>query len=154
MDAGLERLILKHEGENSTGSFKDRAMTVGMSVARAVGVRAVGCAWTGNTAASLAAYAAKAGLPALVFLPGNNVASGKLAQSIAYGARRVSVAGDFDDAMRQVEEVAGRLGIYLLNSINPYPLAGPPALAHQLPPQLHRPTPDPPLPPRPNPVKH
>src|SRR5258707_6947477 len=124
MYAGLERLILKHEGENPTGSFKDRGMTVGMSVARALGVRAVACASTGNTAGSLAAYAAQAGLPALGFLPGNNVASGKLAQSIAYGARRVTVAGDFDDAMRPVQEVAGRLGVELLDFINPYRHAG------------------------------
>jgi threonine synthase len=142
MYAGLERLILKHEGENPTGSFKDRGMTVGMSVARALGVRAVACASTGNTAASLAAYAAQAGLPALVFLPGNNVASGKLAQSIAYGARRVSVAGDFDDAMRQVEVVAGRLGIYLLNSINPYRLAGQRSIAYELLHQLNWQAPD------------
>jgi threonine synthase len=142
MYAGLERLILKHEGENPTGSFKDRGMTVGMSVARALGVRAVACASTGNTAASLAAYAAQAGLPALVFLPGNNVASGKLAQSIAYGAQRVSVAGDFDDAMRQVEVVAGRLGIYLLNSINPYRLAGQRSIAYELLHQLNWQAPD------------
>src|SRR5258708_24943043 len=151
MYAGLERLFLKHEGENPTGSFKDRGMTVGMSVARALGVRAVACASTGNTAASLAAYAAKAGLPALVFLPGNNVASGKLAQSIAYGARRVSVAGDFDDAMRQGEEGAGRLGIYLLNSINPHRPAGRGPLPSHLPPppNLHAPPPPPPPPPPP-----
>ncbi len=136
MYAGLERLFLKH------GSFKDRGMTVGMSVARALGVRAVACASTGNTAASLAAYAAQAGLPALVFLPGNNVASGKLAQSIAYGARRVTVAGDFDDAMRQVEEVAGQLGIYLLNSINPYRLAGQRSIAYELLHQLNWQSPD------------
>src|SRR5260221_1225577 len=142
MYAGLERLILKHEGENPTGSFKDRGMTVGMSVARALGVRAVACASTGNTAASLAAYAAKTGLPALVFLPGNNVASGKLAQSIAYGARRVNVAGDFDDAMRQVEEGAGRLGIYFLNSINPHRLAGQPPIAYQPLPHAHMHGPD------------
>jgi threonine synthase len=142
MYAGLERLFLKHEGENPTGSFKDRGMTVGMSVARALGVRAVACASTGNTAASLAAYAAQAELPALVFLPGNNVASGKLAQSIAYGARRVNVAGDFDDAMHQVEEVAGRLGIYLLNSINPYRLAGQRSIAYELLHQLDWQAPD------------
>src|SRR5260370_133224 len=89
-----------------------------------------------------AGEAAQAGLPALVFLPGNNVASGKLAQSIAYGARRVSVAGDFDDAMRQVEVVAGRLGIYLLNSINPYRLAGQRSIAYELLHQLNWQAPD------------
>ncbi len=130
--AGIDRLFLKHEGENPTGSFKDRGMTVGMSVARALGARAVACASTGNTAASLAAYAAQAGLPALVFLPAGKVASGKLAQSIAYGARRVEVPGDFDDAMRQVEAAADSLGIYLLNSINPYRLAGQRSIAYEL----------------------
>jgi threonine synthase len=140
--AGLERLFLKHEGENPTGSFKDRGMTIGMSVAHELGVRAVACASTGNTAASLAAYAAQAGLPALVFLPGNKVSSGKLAQSIAYGARRVEVAGDFDDAMRQVEVVAGQLGIYLLNSINPYRLAGQRSIGYELLQQLDWQPPD------------
>lgn len=140
--AGLERLYLKHEGENPTGSFKDRGMTVGMSIARALGARAVACASTGNTAASLAAYAAQAGLPALVFLPGGKVASGKLAQSMAYGARRVDVAGDFDDAMRQVETVADRLGIYLLNSINPFRLAGQRSIGYELAQQLHWQAPD------------
>ncbi len=140
--AGLERLYLKHEGENPTGSFKDRGMTVGMSVAHELGVRAVACASTGNTAASLAAYASQAGLPALVFLPGNKVSSGKLAQSIAYGARRVEVAGDFDDAMRQVEAVAGQVGIYLLNSINPYRLAGQRSIGYELLQQLDWQPPD------------
>ncbi len=140
--AGLERLYLKHEGENPTGSFKDRGMTVGMSVARALGARAVACASTGNTAASLAAYAAQAGLPALVFLPGGKVASGKLVQSIAYGARRVDVAGDFDDAMRQVETVADQLGIYLLNSINPFRLAGQRSIGYELVQQLTWQAPD------------
>ncbi len=140
--AGLERLYLKHEGENPTGSFKDRGMTVGMSVARALGVQAVACASTGNTAASLAAYAAQADLPALVFLPAGKVAGGKLAQSIAYGARRVEVAGDFDDAMRQVEAVADQLGIYLLNSINPYRLAGQRSIAYELLHQLDWQAPD------------
>jgi threonine synthase len=130
--AGLDRLYLKHEGANPTGSFKDRGMTVGMSVARALGAHAVACASTGNTAASLAAYAAQAGIPALVFLPAGKVAGGKLAQSVAYGARRVEIAGDFDDAMRQVEAVAERCGIYLLNSINPYRLAGQRSIAFEL----------------------
>ncbi|MGH2516113.1 MAG: threonine synthase, partial [Ktedonobacterales bacterium] len=118
--AGIERLLLKHEGANPTGSFKDRGMTVGISVARALGARAIACASTGNTSASLGAYAAQAELPALVFLPAGKVAGGKLAQTVAFGARLVEVAGDFDDAMRQVEAVAADRGIYLLNSINPY----------------------------------
>lgn len=140
--AGLEQLYLKHEGANPTGSFKDRGMTVGMSVARALGARAVACASTGNTAASLAAYAAQAGVPALVFLPIGKVASGKLAQSLAYGARRVEVAGDFDEAMRQVEALADQFGIYLLNSINPYRLAGQRSMAYELLQQLGWQAPD------------
>lgn len=140
--AGVERLYLKHEGENPTGSFKDRGMTVGMSVARSLGARAVACASTGNTAASLAAYAAQAGLPALVFLPAGKVAGGKLAQSIAYGARRVEVAGDFDTAMRHVEAVADELGIYLLNSINPYRLAGQRSIGYEILQQLDWQAPD------------
>lgn len=140
--AGLERLYLKHEGQNPTGSFKDRGMTAGMSVARSLGARAVACASTGNTSASLAAYAAQAGLPALVFLPAGKVAGGKLAQSFAYGARTVEVPGDFDDAMHQVEQVADELGIYLLNSINPYRLAGQRAIGYELLQQLDWQAPD------------
>ncbi|MGZ3582823.1 MAG: threonine synthase [Ktedonobacterales bacterium] len=140
--AGLEKLYLKHEGQNPTGSFKDRGMTAGMSVARSLGARAVACASTGNTSASLAAYAAQAGLPALVFLPTGKVASGKLAQSFAYGARTVEVSGDFDDAMRQVEQVADELGVYLLNSINPYRVAGQRAIGYELLQQLDWQAPD------------
>lgn len=138
----LGQLWLKHEGENPTGSFKDRGMTVGMSAARALGARAVACASTGNTSASLAAYAAQAGVPALVFLPAGKVASGKLAQSMAYGAYRVEVKGDFDTAMTAVERVAGELGIYLLNSINPFRLAGQRAIAYELLQQLDWQAPD------------
>lgn len=140
--AGVEALYLKHEGHNPTGSFKDRGMTVGMSIAKALGARAVACASTGNTSASLAAYAAQAGIPALVFLPAGKVATGKLAQSIAYGARQIAVAGDFDDAMRQVESVADHLGIYLLNSINPYRLAGQRSIGYELLHQLQWQAPD------------
>jgi threonine synthase len=140
--AGLAQLYLKHEGENPTGSFKDRGMTAGMSVARALGARAVACASTGNTSAALAAYAAQAGIPALVFLPAGKVAGGKLAQSMAYGARRIEVAGDFDEAMRQVEAVADELGIYLLNSINPYRLAGQRSIGYELLHQLDWQAPD------------
>lgn len=140
--AGVDTLYLKHEGENPTGSFKDRGMTAGMSVARALGARAVACASTGNTSASLAAYAAQAGLPALVFLPAGKVAGGKLAQSIAYGAQCIEVAGDFDEAMRQVERVADELGIYLLNSINPFRLAGQRSIGYELLHQLEWQAPD------------
>jgi threonine synthase len=122
--AGVEHLLLKHEGHNPTGSFKDRGMTVGVTQALRVGARAVACASTGNTSASLAAYAAHAGLPALVLVPSGAVASGKLAQTLAYGARTLLVRGDFDQCLRMVEQAATELGVYLLNSINPFRIEG------------------------------
>jgi threonine synthase len=121
---GTEGLLLKHEGHNPTGSFKDRGMTVGVTQARRIGARAVACASTGNTSASLAAYAAQAGLPALVLVPAGSVALGKLAQSLAYGARTLLVRGDFDACLRLVEEASAQLGVYLLNSVNPFRLEG------------------------------
>ena len=120
----VESLWLKHEGENPSGSFKDRGMTVGVTQARWLGARAVACASTGNTSASLAAYAALAGIPSIVFIPAGKVAAGKLAQALAYGACTLQVAGDFDDAMRLVQRVCDELGIYLLNSLNPFRLEG------------------------------
>ncbi|HEY2379423.1 MAG TPA: threonine synthase [Gemmatimonadaceae bacterium] len=121
---GVNALLLKHEGANPTGSFKDRGMTVAVTQARRVGASAVACASTGNTAASLASYAAHAGLPALVLVPSGHVSLGKLAQSLAYGARTLLVRGDFDDCMRLAREAAEHLGVYLANSINPYRIAG------------------------------
>jgi threonine synthase len=121
---GLEDLALKHEGENPTGSFKDRGMTVAVTHALRSGARAVACASTGNTSASMAAYAAQAGLAALVFVPAGKVAAGKLAQALAYGARTLLVRGDFDDCFRLVREAAGELGIALLNSVNPWRIEG------------------------------
>jgi threonine synthase len=122
--AGIERLLFKHEGENPTGSFKDRGMVVGITQAVRVGARAVACASTGNTSASLAAYAAQVGRPAFVFLPAGKVAMGKVAQTLAYGARGLAVRGDFDAALRLVTESCERLGIYLLNSVNPFRIEG------------------------------
>jgi threonine synthase len=122
--AGVGELLLKHEGHNPTGSFKDRGMTVGVTQARRIGARAVACASTGNTSASLASYAAHAGIPALVFVPAGQVALGKLAQSLAYGARTLMVKGDFDACLALVQEASARLGIYLLNSINPFRVEG------------------------------
>ena len=121
---GIGGLLLKHEGHNPTGSFKDRGMTVGVTQAVRIGARAVACASTGNTSASLAAYAAQAGIPSLVLVPAGNVASGKLAQSLAYGARTLLVRGGFDDCLRLVQEASERLGVYLLNSINPFRIEG------------------------------
>src|SRR5215210_4066451 len=122
--AGVEHLLCKHEGHNPTGSFKDRGMSVGVTQARRIGARAVACASTGNTSASLASYAAHAGIPALVFVPAGQVALGKLAQSLAYGARTLMVKGDFDACLSLVQQASTRLGIYLLNSINPFRVEG------------------------------
>ena len=117
-------LFFKHEGENPTGSFKDRGMTVAMTQARRLGARAVACASTGNTSASLAAYAAQAGLRAVVFVPSGKISAGKLAQTLAYGALVLQVRGDFDTAMTLVRAACDRLGIYLVNSINPFRIEG------------------------------
>ncbi len=122
--AGVSRLLLKHEGMNPTGSFKDRGMTVGVTQARRIRAQAVACASTGNTSAALAAYAAAAGCRALVFVPANGIAMGKLSQALAYGATTLLVRGDFDDCLRLVEEASTSLGVYLLNSINPFRLEG------------------------------
>ncbi len=140
--AELDYLFLKHEGENPTGSFKDRGMTVGVTMADLLGARAVACASTGNTSASLASYAAQLGLPGIVFLPATNVAAGKLAQSLAYGATTVQIEGDFDDAMRLVEQVCNDLGIYLLNSLNPFRIEGQKAIGFELLQQLEWQAPD------------
>jgi threonine synthase len=121
---GLDSIALKHEGHNPTGSFKDRGMTVGVTQAKRIGARAVACASTGNTSASLAAYAALAEIPALVLVPAGQVTMGKLGQSLAYGARTVLVRGDFDDCLRLIQEGEEQLGVYLLNSINPFRLEG------------------------------
>jgi threonine synthase len=121
---GVENYYLKHEGENPTGSFKDRGMTVGVTQAKIMGATAVACASTGNTSASLAAYAARAGIPALIFIPAGKIAAGKLAQALAYGARTLQIQGDFDDAMNLVRDVCNQLGVYLLNSLNPFRLEG------------------------------
>jgi threonine synthase len=122
--AGVPDLFLKHEGHNPTGSFKDRGMTVAVTQARRVGATGVICASTGNTSASLAAYAAQAGLPAFVLVPKGKVALGKLAQTIGYGARILAVRGSFDDCLRLVEEASGSLGHYLVNSVNPFRIEG------------------------------
>jgi len=119
-----KNFYLKHEGENPTGSFKDRGMTVGITQAKLMGAKAVACASTGNTSASLAAYAAQAGIPAFIFIPSGKIAAGKLAQALAYGAHTLQIEGDFDDAMRLVREVCNQMSVYLLNSLNPFRLEG------------------------------
>ncbi len=116
--------FVKNEGQNPTGSFKDRGMTVGVTRARSLDRRRVICASTGNTAASLAAYASRAGLECIVLVPSGGIARGKLAQAVFHGARVVGIRGSFDDAMNVVIEAAKRLDAYLLNSINPFRIEG------------------------------
>ena len=140
--SGVEHLLLKHEGHNPTGSFKDRGMTVGVTQARRIGATAVACASTGNTAASLAAYAAQGGLSALVLVPRDGVPTGKLAQALAYGAKTLLVRGDFDDCLRLVEEASEQLGVYLLNSINPFRIEGQKTIILELLQQLSWESPD------------
>src|ERR1044071_1731013 len=130
--AGLEHLRFKHQGMNPTGSFKDNGMTTGVTQALSLGATAVACASTGNTSASMAAYAARAGLRALVFIPAGQVAYGKLSQALEYNATVVEIEGNFDDAMRIVREIAEETDIYLLNSINPFRLEGQKTIAIEL----------------------
>jgi threonine synthase len=130
--AGLAQLAFKHLGMNPTGSFKDLGMTTGMTQARRLGARSVACASTGNTSASMAAYAARAGLRAFVFIPSGQIALGKLSQALDYGATVLQLAGDFDDALRLVREVTQQAEMYLLNSVNPFRLEGQKTAAFEL----------------------
>lgn len=139
---GIEELLIKHEGHNPTGSFKDRGMTVAITQARRLGARAVVCASTGNTAASLAAYASHAGLAALVLVPDGQVASSKLAQATAYGARVLLVGGDFDACLRLVQHAAKEHAAYLVNSINPFRVEGQKTIVFELMQQLDWQPPD------------
>jgi threonine synthase len=123
-EMGLKHLYAKHEGMNPSGSFKDRGMTVGVSMALQLGKKSVACASTGNTSASLAVYAAKAGIPAVVLLPAGKVAIGKVAQALMHGAKVISIRGNFDRALEMVHDLCISHGLYLLNSINPYRLEG------------------------------
>ncbi|NYB52493.1 MAG: threonine synthase [Methanobacteriaceae archaeon] len=122
-ELGVE-LYVKVEGSNPTGSFKDRGMSVGITKALELGVDTVGCASTGNTSASLAAYAARAGLKCAVLLPAGKVALGKLAQAMFHGAEVISVRGNFDQALEAITTLALQGQLYLLNSVNPYRLEG------------------------------
>ena len=139
---GLDSLSVKHLGWNPTGSFKDYGMTVGVTQARKLGVSAVACASTGNTSSSMAAYAARAGLKAIVFIPEGQIAFGKLAQTMEYGAVTVQIEGDFDAAMQLVRELTSSTGIYLLNSINPFRVEGQKTVAIELLDQLDWQVPD------------
>ncbi len=122
--AGCEDVQFKHEGCNATGSFKDRGMTAGVSAAVQQGAKMLACASTGNTAASMASYAALAGLPALILLPDGAVSMGKISQSLAYGAKVVMVRGSFDTALRLLQSARERFGFSVMNSLNPLRLEG------------------------------
>ena len=141
-ELNLGRIYVKNEGENPTGSFKDRGMTVGVTKALELGMDRVACASTGNTSASLAAYAARAGLECIVLIPSGKVAFGKLVQAIIYGARVIQVKGNFDDALKIVEELCSTYPIYLLNSLNPFRLEGQKTIAFEIWDQLGHNAPD------------
>ncbi|HSJ71212.1 MAG TPA: threonine synthase [Acidimicrobiia bacterium] len=113
-------ILLKFEGMNPTGSFKDRGMTLAVSKAVESGARAVACASTGNTSASAAAYAGRAGIGCIVVLPAGRIAAGKLAQALVHGATVVPIEGNFDDALRIVRDLAADFDVELVNSVNPY----------------------------------
>jgi threonine synthase len=126
------RVLLKVEGANPTGSFKDRGMTMAISKAAEEGAKVVVCASTGNTSASAAAYAARAGMLAAVIIPEGHVALGKLAQALIHGAKVVSIRGSFDDALRVVRELGERGGVTVVNSINPFRIEGQKSAAFEI----------------------
>jgi threonine synthase len=142
--AGLQdgALRMKHEGQNPTGSFKARGMTVGVSHAKAVGAKIIACASTGNTSASLASYASAAGIPSLVLVPATKISAGKIAQTIAYGAKVVQIDGDFDRALVLLRELTAAYDVYLVNSVNPFRLEGQKTIMFELLEQLHWQAPD------------
>jgi len=121
---GLKELYIKNEGANPTGSFKDRGMSLGVTKAIELGAEAVGCASTGNTSASLAAYSARGGINCYVILPRGNIAMGKLAQAVLHGATVIGIKDNFDMALKLIREASEKFNIYLLNSINPWRLEG------------------------------
>ncbi len=142
-ELGLKNLYVKNEGENPTGSFKDRGMTVGVTKAVELGSRHVICASTGNTSASLAAYAARAGIKCTVLIPSGKIAYGKLSQAMIHGAKVLQVRGNFDEALEFVLKLAEKhKSIYLLNSINPFRIEGQKSLGYEICEQLHNEAPD------------
>ena len=140
--AGVDRLRAKHQGMNPTGSFKDTGMTVAISFARQNKFRWVACASTGNTSASMAAYAARGGMRSLVVIPDGKIAWGKLSQSLDYGALTCQLRTDFDGCVRVLDEIIRRYPIYLLNSVNPFRLEGQKTAAIELLEQLDWQVPD------------
>ncbi len=131
-EIGADNLWVKFDGTNPTGSFKDRGMTVGISKAKELGMKIVTCASTGNTSASLAAYAGLAGLKCVVLIPEGKVALGKLAQAMMHGATVVSVKGNFDEALDVVMKSSEKLGMYVLNSVNPFRIEGQKTAAYEI----------------------
>jgi threonine synthase len=140
--AGVDCLMAKHQGMNPTGSFKDTGMTVAVSAALEGKFRWVACASTGNTSASMAAYAARGGLRSLVLIPEGQIAWGKLSQSLDYGALTCQLRADFDGCLRLLTELVTRFPVYLLNSVNPYRLEGQKTAAIELLEQLDWQVPD------------
>ena len=138
----LDSLQLKHQGANPTGSFKDTGMTVAVTQACVLGARLVACASTGNTAASLAAYAARANLPCAILVPTGQVSHAKLAQALDYGARVLEIEGNFDSCMRLIRELSEDGSLYLVNSINPFRIEGQKTVAFELAEQLEWDVPD------------
>lgn len=142
-EVGIKNLWIKNEGENPTGSFKDRGMTVGVTKAIELGARHVICASTGNTSASLAAYAARAGIKCTVLIPSGKIAYGKLSQAMIHGAKVLQVKGNFDEALEFVLKLAEKhKSIYLLNSINPFRIEGQKSLGYEICEQLNNEAPD------------
>jgi threonine synthase len=131
-DLGVRELHLKFEGMNPTGSFKDRGMVMAVAKALEEGARSIICASTGNTSASAAAYAARAGIEAIVVVPGGKIALGKLAQALMYGARLLVIEGNFDQALHIVRELSAEFPVTLVNSINPYRIEGQATAAYEI----------------------
>jgi threonine synthase len=126
------KVYVKHEGMNPSGSFKDRGMTIGVTKAIELGKKAVACASTGNTSASMAMYAAKAGLKAYVLLPAGKVALGKVAQALMHGAKVIGIKSNFDVALEFVRKISEEENFYLLNSVNPFRLEGQKTIAFEI----------------------
>src|SRR5512147_2444583 len=140
---GIRNLYVKNEGENPTGSFKDRGMTVGVTKAVELGARHVICGSTGNTSASLAAYAARAGIRCTVLIPSGKIAYGKLSQAMIYGAKVLQIRGNFDQSLDMVLKISEKHpSIYLLNSINPFRVEGQKSLGFEICDQLGDEAPD------------
>ncbi|MCU1291358.1 MAG: L-threonine synthase [Bryobacterales bacterium] len=140
--AGLDRILFKHQGFNPTGSFKDNGMTCGVSQANRLGKQVVACVSTGNTSASMSAYASAAGLKPVIFLPHGNISFGKLAQALEYGALTLQIEANFDQILALVRLITDRAGVYLLNSINPFRIEGQKTMAIEMADQLDWDVPD------------